>query len=222
MPHGRQLAGGGGIVFAASLTVGFTLFGPKGGRYSADEIGAFVGQTATSLIASVYLVAASIIGLIVLMAYLSGTMGAGAYRRITWATSVLAAGSFLIGWCLYLTPSTAVLAAGPAPDAALSHTIITAGFVLVFGASGILFGIALVTFALGAGVTAAWARALSGLAGLGAFLSWAFILALGWSPNQWLPAPFYLVVLWGLVMGVWLIVSPSPNALTRTTPPPLR
>jgi len=217
MPSGRHLAGGGGIVFAASLTVGFTLFGPKGGRYSADEVAAFVGQTGTSLIASVYLVAASLIGLIVLMAYLSETMGAGTYRQISWAASVLAAGSFLIGWCLYLTPSTAVLAGGPAPDAALSHAIITAGFVLVFGASGILLGIALITFAIGGGVTAAWARAFSGLAGLAAFLSWAFILALRWSPNQWLPAPFYVVVLWGLVMGVWLIVSPNPDALSRAT-----
>jgi hypothetical protein len=56
-------AGLGGVLFAASLAVGFTLFGPKGGQYSAAEVTAFVAQGATALIVSVYLIVVSIIGL---------------------------------------------------------------------------------------------------------------------------------------------------------------
>lgn len=40
-------------------------------------------------------------------------------------------------------------------------------------------------------------------------ISRPFLVATGWSPNQWLPAPFYLVVLWGLVVGVWLFLFPA-------------
>ena len=44
MRRGRRLAGGGGILFAAAFAVGFTLFGPKGGHYWAEEVDRFVAQ----------------------------------------------------------------------------------------------------------------------------------------------------------------------------------
>jgi hypothetical protein len=53
---------------------------------------------------------------------------------------------------------------------------------------------------------------LSGLAGLSALLSWAFMLTANWSPNQWLPVPFYVVILWAFVIGFWLVVSPTFGA----------
>jgi hypothetical protein len=74
----------------------------------------------------------------------------------------------------------------------------------------IALGIALVTLALGGGPpTPAWVRATSGLAGIAALLTWPFLVALQWSPNQWLPGPFYLVILWGLSIGAWLLITPS-------------
>lgn len=73
----------------------------------------------------------------------------------------------------------------------------------------LLVGIALITLAVGGRVTPTWVLATSGLAGISALLTWPFLVALQWSPNQWLPGPFYVVILWGLIMGVWLLFSPA-------------
>jgi hypothetical protein len=197
-----------------SLVIGFTFFGPKGGQYSAAEIAAFVAQGPTALIASVYLFAASMIGLIVLMGHLSETyLERRRYGRIAWGTSLLAAASVLISWALYLALSSAVNSEGPVADPVVSYVVVSAGFAVLFGVSGVLLGIALLAFTLGGHAAPTWVRALSGLAGLSALFSWAFLIATGWSPNQWLPAPFYVVVLWGVVIGAWLLVSaPGPSA----------
>lgn len=214
MNRDRRLAGVGGIAFAVSLVIGFTFFGPKGGHYSAAEIAAFVAQAPTALIASVYMFAVSIIGLVVLMAYLSEAwLQHGWHIRLAWGTSLLAAASVLIGWAIYLVLPIAVLSGGPTVDPAASYAIVSAGFVVLFGVGGVLLGIALLALALGGNAVPTWVRALSGLAGLSALFSWAFLIATAWSPNQWLPVPFYVVVLWGVVVGIWLLVStPEPEA----------
>jgi len=169
----------------------------------------FIGQSSTNMIVSIYLFGASIMGLLLLMAYLTETfMSGGSHIRLTWGASTLAAGSLIIGWSLYFAPFTSVISGGPAIDPAIAYTFINAGFVVLFGAGGILLGIALLTLAMWGSAAPMWARALNGLAGLSAFLSWAFLLASKWSASQWLPVPFYVVVLWSLVIGVWLLVSP--------------
>ena len=97
------------------LILGFTFFGPRGARYSASAIADFVGQSSISDIAS-------IIGLIVLMAYLSETyLGASPQGRIAWGMSLLAAASFMIGWSLYFAISTSIISGGP-PSILLSGT----------------------------------------------------------------------------------------------------
>jgi MFS family permease len=113
MNRDRRRAGVSGIVFAVAMLVSFTLFGPKGGHYYATEVDKFVAQGAASLIVSVYLLATSVVGLTLLMAYLS-EIWAGHRRqgRLIWGTTLAAGGSFLIGWCLYLAGSTALLAGG--------------------------------------------------------------------------------------------------------------
>lgn len=211
MRPGRRLAGAGGIAFVVSLVVGFTLFGPKGGRYSAVEVASFVEQTSTSFIISIGLMVISVSGLIVLMAHLSETsFGEGGRGRASWATSLLAAVSFLIGWGLYLAPSSSIGSGDPALDPGITYTFMSAGMVVLFGVGGITLGIALVTLAAGGRALPVWVRAFTGLAGITALVTWAFLVALQWSPNQWLPGPFYVVILWGLVMGIWLLVS-SPR-----------
>jgi hypothetical protein len=221
MKRDRSLAGVGGIAFAVSLVAGLETSGPKGGHYSAAEIANFVGQSSTSLIVSVCLFAVSIFGLIVLMAYLSeASGGTGRHRRLTWSTSVAAGASFLIGWGLYLAPPTAIRAGGPAIDPAISYALISAGLGVLYGVGGMLLGIALVTLAIGSISTPLWVRGFTGIAGLSALVSWAFLLASSWSPNQWLPVPFYVVILWSLIIGGWLLVS-SPAPAVPTTAAPL-
>ena len=204
---GRR-AGLGGVLFAASLAVGFTLFGPKGGQYSAAEVAAFVAQGATALIVSVYLLVVSIIGLWVLTSHLADSwLGADGQGHVARGASLAAGTAFLVGWGLYLGVPASVLG-GPAIDPGITYAFISGGMLVFFGAGGMLLGIALITLATGAGSAPGWIRAFTALAGLAALSSWAFLLATGWSPNQWLPGPFYVVILWGLAIGIWLLVSP--------------
>ena len=213
MTRDRRLAGIGGIVFAASLVVGFTLFGPKGGRYSAAEIDSFVGQSSVSLIISIGLVMVSASGLIALMAYLSErSFGPGRRGRVSWAASLLAAASILVGWGLYLAPSSAITSGGPAIDPGVIYVFANAGMVVLFGVGGTTLGIALVMLAVGGRATPAWVRTANGIAGVSALVTWAFLVALQWSPNQWLPGPFYVVILWGIFVGVWLLLSSPQGA----------
>ena len=210
MSRGRRLAGVGGIAFAASFVVGFTLFGPKGGHYSSVEVDRFVAQSSGALVASICLFAVSSLGLIALMAYLSETcFGAGRRARVTWAASLLTAASLLVGWGLYLVPSSSINSGGPAIDPGISYAFLNAGMGVLFGAGGVMLGLALVTLAVAGRAISTWLRAFTGLVGLSALSTWAFLVALNWSPNQWLPGPFYLVILWGLVMGTWLLVTSS-------------
>jgi len=208
----RRFAGVGGIAFAICLIVGFTFFGPRGGRYAAAAIADFVGQSSINIVASTYLFVVSIIGLIALMAYLSATrFGPGQQDRVAWGTSLLAAAAFLIGWGLYFAPSTSVMSGGPAVDPGLTYAFTNAGLIVLFGVGAVFLGIALVTLAIAGRSAPMWIRAFDGLAGISALLSWAFLLVSHWSANQWLPVPFYVVVLWGLTIGIWLLISPRPD-----------
>ena len=136
---------------------------------------------------------------------------------MAWGTSLLAAAAFLIGWGLYFAPSTSVMSGGPAIDPGFTYAFTNAGLVVLFGVGAVLLGIALLTLAIAGRAAPTWVRALNALAGLSALSSWGFLLVSHWSANQWLPVPFYVVILWGVAIGIWLIVSrrldhPTPES----------
>jgi hypothetical protein len=207
-----------------ALVTGFTFFGPRGGFYAGAAMTAFVGQSPINVIVSFYLFAVSICGWIVVMDYLSDiSLVASRLARGARGTSLLAAAALLTGWGLYFAPSTSVISGGPAIDVATTYTFVNAGFVVLFGVGGVLLGIALLAIAVGASAAPAWVRALTGLVGVSATLDWAFLLVSHWAANQWLPVPFYAVVLWGLVVGIWLLASPPrPTTQPNSAPEALR
>lgn len=208
MRIGRRLAGAGGIGFAVTFVVGFTLFGPKSGHYSAEEVDRFLAQGHAALTISIFLFAVASAGLIGLMACLSeSAFGEGRRGRVTWSTGLLAAASLLAGWALYLAPAGAIGSGGPPIDPGISYAFLNAGMQVLFGVGGFMLGLALLALAVRGQALPTWLRGFTGLAGLSSLGTWPFLLALNWSPNQWLPGPFYLVILWSLVMGIWLVVT---------------
>ena len=211
----RSRAGAGGIVFAAAFMVGFTLFGPKSGHYSADEVAAFLAQGSAALATSIGFVAVASAGLIALMADLSeSSFGNGRRGRVTWATSLLAAASMVIGWALYLAPAGAIGSGGPAIDPGVSYALLNAGMQVLFGVGGFMLGLAMLALAVGGQTLPNWLRGFTGLAGLSALATWPFLVAINWSPNQWLPGPSYLVILWSLVTGIWLLIGTPKGGMT--------
>lgn len=207
MSRDRRVAGIGGIAFAVFLTVTLAYAATKGGEYTAANVAAFVDQSLTTILISFFLIAISIIGLVVLMAYLSETgFGADRLGRLAWGTGLLGAASLLIGWVLQFAPSVSLQGGVPALDPAISMTFIYAGYAVFYAAGGMLLGIAILTLAIGGHAMPMWVRAFSALAGLIGIFSVANI-------------PFYVVLLWGLVVGIWLLVSPPrPDAPTTATP----
>jgi len=79
-----------------------------------------------------------------------------------------------------------------------------AGIGIMFVSGGVMLGVSFLTLAIGGHAAPRWVRAFSGIVGLLAFFSMAYF-------------PFFGVILWGLVIGIWLLVSsPKQVPLTAT------
>ena len=89
--------------------------------------------------------------------------------------------------------------------APLTYLIGEIGVVMIFGSGAVLIGIALIALGLAGGlVLPAWLRWLTVIAGVGAIAGLAFF-------------PFFLLLVWGVAAGVWLLTAgrdsaPSPAA----------
>jgi len=207
MGNDRRLAGIGSLVFTVLLVAAAIAANAPGGNYHANDVADFVAKGhRSSVMISLFLVAAAIVGLLVVMAYLCETsFGKGRSGRIAWGTSLFAAGSFLVGWAILITPSMSVaLGGGPSIDPAVSYTIMQAGWAVFLVVSGMMLGISFLTMAIAGTAAPAWMRAFTGIVGLLALASIAFF-------------PFWAVFLWGLVIGIWLLVSSPRQAAPATT-----
>ena len=203
MKRDRKLAGIGAIVFAVLFVSGMIAGNAPGGEYDASDVADFVADGHRSnVVASSVLVAIAVVGLLLVTAYMCDTyFSKGRDGRIAWGTSLLAAASFIIGITVLLTPSTSLfVGGGPSIDPAVSYTIMQAGYGIMFLSGGIMLGVSFLTLALGGHAAPTWVRAFSGLIGLLALFSLAFF-------------PFFGVLIWGLVIGIWLLAS-SPPAKT--------
>jgi hypothetical protein len=204
--HDRRLAGIGGIVFGVLFIAGMITANPPGGDYEAGDVADFVAKDhRNAVIAMMALITLAVVGLLLATAYLCETsFGKGRHGRIAWGTSLLAAASFLIGAVVVSTPSTSLaIGGGPAIDPAVGYTLMQAGFGIMFFAGGLMLGVSLLTLAIGGRDAPTWVRVFSAVVGVLALFSMAFF-------------PFFAVLLWGLVIGIWLLVS-TPTAQATST-----
>jgi hypothetical protein len=142
----------------------------------------------------------SIVGLIVLLTYLREVTLAGREgdlsARIFWGTGLAAAACFGAGWGLMLGNSIAHAFGGKGVvvTPVITYLVSELGAAIIWGPGAFLLGVALITLMLASrGVLPAWLRWSTLVAGLGGIASIAFF-------------PSALVVLWGIVIGVWLLV----------------
>jgi hypothetical protein len=192
----RAIAGLGGIVFAVLVVAALSVANPQADSYDIADVSRFVeeGHRNAAVVSSV-LIAIAVAGQVALMAYLTAIYLKDVSRgRIAWGASLLAAGSFLIGWTVMLAPSLAVsIGGGPPIEPAISYTFIEAGF-WIFLVGGFLLGVALLVFAVSGDSAPTWVRVLTALVGLLALFSGAF-------------DPFMVLLLWSLIIGIWLLGS---------------
>ena len=80
-------------------------------------------------------------------------------------------------------------------DPTVTYVVLQVGGVIVFGVAGVFLGLTLITLMIGSDQTlAAWLRWFTLIVGALALGSMAFF-------------PFFPLLLWGLVIGIWLLVS---------------
>lgn len=200
MKEHRSLAGIGGIAFGVLTFVAFLVGGPPGGDYDTGNIADFVDKGhRPALWISLYLMLIASLGLIVVMAYLrEAVVASPRIARVLWATAVAGAGAFAIGWALALTvPVSLAIGGGPQVAPELVYTFSQGGLGVIFLVGGLMLGFALIALFLGAAAVPGWFRWATGVAGVLGLASPAFF-------------PFFALLLWGLVVGVWLVLSARP------------
>jgi hypothetical protein len=195
------LAGVGSIAFSVLTIVGLALANPPGGTYKASDAAKYVAKGHhVAVFASVYVLLLAVLGLLLLLAYLRDLLSAAPdgerVARIFWAMGIGAATSFAVGWAIVLGNAIAHAfgGSGVVVDPAVTYLASELGFSVVFGPAAILLGFALIAFVIGGrALVPAWLRWSTLVAGVAGVVSLAFF-------------PAALVLLWGIVMGIWLLV----------------
>ena len=211
MRRTNEVGGIGGIAFAVLTVVAFFISSPPGGNYVASDAATFVspGHRAAAFVAGI-LVFIAVIGLLCLLAtlrrFIRTVEGEGDFTdSMFWGMSVAATTSWIIGWAAMLSLPIAYAQGGSA--VALSspeiYVINQVGDTILYGAAGMLLGVALIALALGARATLPsrlwWLTLIIGILGLA---SAAFF-------------PWFLLLIWGLIMGGWLLVARDPTSSER-------
>jgi hypothetical protein len=200
------LAGIGSIAFSVLTIVGLAVANPPGGTYKASDAMKYVGKGHhVAVFASVYVLLLAVLGLLFLLAYLRDLISAAPNgertARIFWAMGIGAATSFAVGWAIVLGNAIAHAfgGSGVVVDPAVTYLASELGFSVVFGPAAILLGFALIALMLGShAILPGWLRWSTLVAGIAGVVSLAFF-------------PAALVLLWGIVMGIWLLVTtPRP------------
>jgi hypothetical protein len=208
------LAGIGGIGFSVLTIIALLVASPPGGSYSASDATKYVAKGHhLAVFVSVYLLALALFVLLCLLAYLRDVTLTGSpwTARIFWGSSVAAIGAIATGWSVMLGDAIAHAygGSGVVIPPAVTYLVSQIGSTAVWGLGGILLGFALITLTFGSGLTLpAWLRWSTSVAGVGAVASLAFF-------------PSALVILWGIVIGVWLLVA-GPRLESTAPPAPSR
>ena len=207
----RMFAGIGGVAFTA-LTVAAMIFAKTpGGTYSASDIADYVAKGhQKGVITGFGLALLSVLGLILLLAGLRERVGQGSLlANVFSTTSLVSIAAFAIGWAAWLGPPLAIAIGGSRSviiDPTVTYVVLQIGGVIIFGVAGTFLGLTLITLMIGSAQTLpSWLRWFTLIIG---------ILALG--SMAWLP--FFPLFLWGLVIGIWLLVSSGKGDSPRPKP----
>ena len=195
------VAGIGGIAFSVLTVVGFAVSLSPGGSYKESNIADYLAKGhRPAVFVAFYLGLLGVLGLICILAHLRDAIDATPGRKRTgaifWGTGLAGAASFAIGWAIIGGQVVAHTEGGhsiavPPP---LTYLIGEIGVVMIFGSGAVLLGFALISLGLAAPAAfPAWLRWLTLIAGVASLAGLAFF-------------PFFLLIIWGIVIGAWLLV----------------
>jgi hypothetical protein len=196
-------AGVAALAFSVLTIVGLIVANPVGGNYSADDAAKYISRGHhVAVFVGAYLLLLGTIGLIWLLAYLREVAFADPTKawlgRLFWGSGLAAATSLAVGWSLIIGVATATAFGGHSLTVAPNVTfmLVETGSAVVWGAGAFLLGFALFVLVAGSGTTfPAWLRWATAIGAIGGITAMAFF-------------PSALVLLWGIAIGVWLLMRP--------------
>jgi hypothetical protein len=182
---------------------------PPGGTYSVSNTIDYISKGHRSVVfISVYFLLASGVGLLLLLGRLREAIGSGSRAWTFNALAISAVATWVAGYAM-VVGVPAAYAFGGSNKLVLTHGVVytfaEVGWAVMYGAGGTLLGCALITFAAGPVAAPAWVRWTTLVAGI------AGLAALAWFP-------FFLVYLWAVVLGIWLLVSPASARAPEPAP----
>jgi hypothetical protein len=202
MRRATTIAGVGALAFSVLSFAAWILVNSPGGSYTESTVTQYLATGHFSVVlVGLCLGLVGVVGLLLLLSYLRWLIGTGAdgqlLRSAFWGTSVASAACFAVGWGFVAGQPVAHAEAGSvlAVPPTITHLIAeTGGSVMIFGSGAMLLGLALGILFLKPAVLPTWLRWMTLIAGLAAFAGLAYF-------------PFILVLLWGVVVGLWLLIA---------------
>jgi hypothetical protein len=207
------LGGIGAVAFGVLTVVALLVADPPGGTYGVSDTITYLAKGhRVALFISFYLSMLGVLGLVCLLGYLREAVAVRAENEVAartfWAVGLTAAASLAAGWGIAVGNGLAHVYGGHdlliAPS--VTYLVSEVGSVLIFGVAPVLLGLGLIALMFSVPtVLPSWLRWVTVVGGLAGVLSPAFF-------------PFFIMMLWALVLGVWILVSAQP--LQEGTPRP--
>ena len=210
MGRAATIAGVGSLAFGVLFFTALILVNSPGGGYTESTVTQYLAAAHFPVVLlALCLGLLGVVGLLCLLSYLRELMGQDADTQqlgnIFWGTGVASAACFAVGWGFVAGQPVAHAEAGSvlAVPPTITHLISeTGGSVMIFGSGAMLLGLALAILFLKPGALPAWLRWLTLVAAIAAFAGLAYF-------------PFILVLLWGVVIGLWLLIADSRRQTSR-------
>ena len=197
MLQASRWPGVGALGFAILWFVGVILMSPPGGNYSAKDLQDFTasGHRTTAVIG----MALSLVGVVGLLILITHLRRLAASRRgdggFVWGAGLISAAGFAIGTVLINTVPMGLANGGRPVPASVTYMFTQTGFAAAWGIGGCFLAVTLLALAVpGPLAMPSWLRWFTIVAGVIGLFSLAFF-------------PFFILIVWALVAGIWLLVS---------------
>ncbi|HET6850466.1 MAG TPA: hypothetical protein VFH74_16530 [Gaiellales bacterium] len=189
--------GVGALGFAVLWIAGVILASPPGGNYSAKDLQDFTASGhRTAVVIGMALSLIGVVGLLMLVTELRRmAAGGGNDAGFAWAAGLVSAAGFAIGTVLIDTVPMGLANGGRPIPASVTYMFTQTGFAAAWGIGGTFLAVTLLALSVrGSAALPTWLRWFTVVAGVIGLFSLAFF-------------PFFILVLWALVAGIWLLVS---------------
>lgn len=195
--HASRWPGVAALGFAILWLGGVILAAPPGGNYSASDLHDFTASGhRTTVVIGILLSLVGVICLLGLITYLRRLAVSGSSDgSFVWGAGLISVAGFAIGSALIDIVPLGLANGGKPISAPVTYMFTQIGFAAAWGVGGSFLAVTLLGLAVpGTVVMPGWLRWFTVVAGVIGLFSIAFF-------------PFFILIVWAIVTGIWLLVS---------------